>query len=207
LTPRPESETLIEAALDRIGDRSRRLSVLDLGTGSGCLILALLSEWPKAWGLGVDLNAEALAVAQINARDLGFADRASFLRGDWTAALAGRFDVIVVNPPYIRDDEIPRLEPEVSCHEPRLALSGGPDGLDAFRAVAPALPELLTSDGAAFLEVGAGQADSVINVLAESGLRISGVRSDLAGISRCLIAERENAGIGKKKVGKRVNPD
>src|SRR5262245_31681655 len=129
LTPRPDSETLVQAALSLIGDRDAPIQILDLGTGTGCLLLALLHELPSARGLGIDKSAAALTVAQRNASALGLADRARFAPGDWTAGLTESFDLILCNPPYIPSGEIAGLMPEVSQHEPGLALDGGPDGL------------------------------------------------------------------------------
>ena len=184
LTPRPDSETVVEAAL--AGGQGRRL--LDLGTGSGCLLLSLLSEWPGATGIGVDVSAGALIVARDNARLLGLEDRARFVAGDWGAGLSGCFDVIVVNPPYIAEGELDTLAPEVSAFEPRIALAGGGDGLDAYRSLAPQLPGLLSDDGRACLEVGQGQAPGVSAILESCTLRVLGVAKDLAGIERCVTA-------------------
>jgi len=131
LTPRPDSETLIEATLGRIADRNRPLRLLDLGTGSGCLALALLSELPNAQAVAVDRSPQALTIAARNAHALGLADRIVFRCGSWTAGLAGSFEIAVCNPPYIPTAEITRLEPEVRNYEPRLALDGGADGLAA----------------------------------------------------------------------------
>jgi release factor glutamine methyltransferase len=187
LIPRPDSESVIEAALAEIPDRAAPLRLLDLGTGTGCLLLALLSELPAATGIGIDIAAEAAATAQGNAVALGFADRAGFVVGSWGAALAGSFDVIVSNPPYIASAAIAALEPEVACHEPRAALDGGPDGLVAYRALAEALSRLLAADGLVFLELGEGQADAVAVLMSEVGLRRRALRHDLAGIGRCLV--------------------
>ena len=184
LAPRPDSETVVEAAL--AGGRGKR--VLDLGTGTGCLLLALLSEWPGASGLGVDISTTALAVARDNARELGLEDRARFVIGDWGAAVNGRFDVIVANPPYIADGDLHTLALEVSAFEPRIALAGGEDGLDAFRALGPDLPGLLSDDGRACLEVGQGQAPGVKTILESCAMRVLGVTRDLAGIERCVTA-------------------
>jgi release factor glutamine methyltransferase len=184
LTPRPDSECVVEAAL--AGGPGERL--LDLGTGSGCLLLSLLSEWPGATGLGVDVSVGALIVARENARSLGLGDRASFVAGDWGAAVDDRFDVIVANPPYIEEGELEALAPEVSAFEPRIALAGGGDGLDAYRSLAPQLPGLLSDEGRACLEVGQGQAVKVGAILEDGSLRVLGVARDLAGIERCVTA-------------------
>jgi release factor glutamine methyltransferase len=187
LIPRPDSESVIEAALAEIPDRAAPLRLLDLGTGTGCLLLALLSELPAATGIGVDIAAAAAATAQGNAAALGLANRAGFVVGSWGAALGGTFDVIVSNPPYIASAAIAALEPEVARHEPRAALDGGPDGLAAYRALAAALPRLLAADGLVFLELGAGQADAVAALMNEVGLHRRALRRDLAGIARCLV--------------------
>ncbi len=184
LDPRPDSETLVEAALRLLPEHDAPLRVLDLGTGTGCLLLALLSEWPAAMGLGVDRSTAALAVARDNAQRLGLADRALFCAGDWAAGISGRFDCLVANPPYIASHEIERLDPEVARHEPREALDGGPDGLDAYRKIAPQIANRLTPDGVALLEMGAGQSPAVCDILARRTLRISAIFRDLAGVER-----------------------
>ena len=187
LDPRPDSETVIEAAL-ALAPRDRALSVLDLGTGSGCLLLALLSELPLAHGLGIDRSAGAVETAAANAGRLGLAGRARFERADWQDGLAGRYDLIVANPPYIPDHEIAGLEPEVARFDPLGALAGGADGLAAYRRLAPMLPGLLTGHGTALFEVGAGQAPAVAALLETAGLQVAGTRADLSGIERCVIA-------------------
>ena len=187
LTPRPDTETLVQAALDLLPDRRAPLQLLDLGTGSGCLLLALLHELPAARGLGIDRSPEALAVAMRNAAALGLADRAQFALGDWAEGLSGSFDLIVSNPPYIPQDEIPGLMPEVSRHEPLMALDGGSDGLDSYRQMAPQIAARLAPGGWALLEVGLGQADSAAAILAAAGLEPAGVRADLGGRKRCVI--------------------
>ncbi len=187
LDPRPDSETLIAAALDRVGARDRPLRLLDLGTGTGCLLLSLLHEFPASWGLGVDISPAAARVAQANAAALGLGPRAVFLAGDWAAAICGRFDLIIANPPYIADGEIPALMPEVRLFDPRRALDGGPDGLDAYRQILAALPRLLTPQGFAVLELGAGQANAVSAEATAVGLRPIEIRRDLGGIERALL--------------------
>ena len=187
LDPRPDSESLIGAVLGHVGDRRAPRKVLDLGTGSGCLLLAVLSEMPNATGLGIDISAEAIAVAAANADTLGLRQRARFAVADWDRALAGRFDIIVCNPPYIPTGEIDLLAPEVSRHEPRRALDGGRDGLDAYRALAPSIVRRLAGGGLAAIEIGAGQRSMVEAIFAESGLATTECVADLAGISRCLV--------------------
>ena len=187
LDPRPESETLVEAVLDRIGDRNARLRLLDLGTGSGCLLLALLGHLTATRGLGVDLSPAAIACARTNAGRLGLAGRANFVVGDWGNALGERFDVIVANPPYIAATEIEDLAPEVSRFEPRLALDGGPDGLACYRALAPELKRLLAPGGLGALECGQGQAGAVDEILRKARLGNVQTVNDLGGTARCLV--------------------
>ncbi len=187
LIPRPETETLVEAALDRLSDSDAGISILDLGTGSGCLLLALLSELPAAWGVGVDISAAALATAAANAQSLGLAERSRFVLADWGSCLHYRFDLIVANPPYIGDGELAGLAPEVAAFEPRQALMGGPDGMDAYRALLPQLCGLLATDGAVFLEIGAGQGVPVATMIQHHGLQLIDVKRDLSKIERCLV--------------------
>lgn len=190
LIPRPETETLVEAALAALTERELTAPlILDLGTGTGCLLLALLSESPGARGVGIDRSAAAAEVARGNAEQLGLAGRAHFLVSDWASALSGRFDIVVSNPPYIASGEIDDLEPEVAQHEPQLALDGGDDGLTCYRVIAGELSRLLRPGGAVFLEVGAGQWESVATLLETAGLRVSKPIQDLAGISRCVAAQ------------------
>lgn len=190
LTPRPDSETLIEAVLSIVPDRSARLSVLDLGVGSGCLLLSLLHALPNATGVGVDRSERALAVARENAEALRLADRAEMRAGNWGAELADQYDIVVSNPPYILSDDIEGLAPEVSEHEPWLALDGGADGLDAYRTLAGELPFLVREGGWAALEVGQGQAPVVVRLVRAAGFRIERVAADLAGIDRVILARR-----------------
>jgi len=194
LDPRPDSETLVQAVLDTLPDRAARLAILDLGTGTGCLLLALLSELPNAWGLGVDIAPGAAATAAGNARNLGLADRAGFAVGDWTAALVGRFDAILINPPYIPDGAIAGLEPEVARWDPRRALAGGCDGLDAIRTVTSDLAKLLSDQGVIAMEVGAGQDDEAAAVAAASGLTVIARKRDLGGGVRCMLMRAAKAG-------------
>lgn len=194
LVPRPDSETLVAAVLQEIGEAvNGPLRILDLGTGSGCLLLALLSEMPGATGIGADCDPEAVVVARQNARRLGLQERAEFREGDWFGALeAGarspRFDVIISNPPYIETGEIARLAPEVASFEPRAALDGGADGLEAYRRIAASAYEYLAPDGRIFLELGAGQEKAVSKILEHHGLGVHGQYKDLAAVLRVISA-------------------
>jgi release factor glutamine methyltransferase len=186
LTPRPDSETLIEAVLAHSPNRQTPLTFLDLGTGSGCLLLSALSEYPNARGLGVDASEEALAVAQDNARRLGFADRCEWQSGDWCGGLKRRFDVVLCNPPYIPEPERKTLMPEVGEYEPETALFAGMDGLDAYRSLVPQLPTVMAENGYAVLECGAAQADAVAEIAIGTGMKVKEIRKDLAGINRAI---------------------
>ena len=190
LDPRPDSETVIEAALAGLDSYNHPYQILDLGTGTGCLLLALLSELPAATGVGVDIEPQAARVARQNAERLGFSERASFFAGDWVTALSGRFDLVLCNPPYVPTEVIDTLEPEVARFEPRCALDGGADGLDAYRALIPSLDRVLGDAGKLVIEVGAGQADAVTEMLARSGYREHARYADLARIERCISAIR-----------------
>lgn len=192
LDPRPDSEALIEAVLEAVPDRQAPLRLLDLGTGTGCLLLALLSELPHATGTGVDILWGATAVARRNAAAHGLGGRAFFVASDWAQAI-GRdaADVVVANPPYICSDEIDRLAPEVACHEPRKALDGGSDGLGAYRVLARELPRLLRRGGVVAIELGAGQRDPVARLMHAAGLAIQTVRCDLSGVPRVLLMTRQ----------------
>ena len=196
LVPRPESETLVEAVLDRAPRLPAHPRLLDLGTGTGCLLVALLSELPGAVGLGIDVNASAVSLARANAHRHGLGERASFAVADWGAALAARFDVVVSNPPYVATPELVSLAPEIARHEPRMALAGGTDGYECYRRLAPQIARLLASGGLAAIELGAGMADEVRSLFAASGLLQIGRRHDLSGIERCaLFARSTDVGI------------
>jgi release factor glutamine methyltransferase len=199
LDPRPDSETLIEAVLGRIDEPTTPRHILDLGTGCGCLLLALLSELPGARGLGVDISEAALGVARKNADSLGFGARTRFERRDWAAGLSGPWQVIISNPPYIKEREIEGLAPEVAHHDPKTALDAGPDGLDAYRALLPQAARLLDRGGTLALEVGKGQQDAVEALLVAAGLSPLGWVRDLGGIERCLVATQEKPWISAKK--------
>jgi release factor glutamine methyltransferase len=190
LIPRPESESVVEAALAQVADRAAPLLLLDLGTGSGCLLLALLSELPGATGRGVDLSAAALAVAHGNAERLGLADRTRFEQRSWGGGLTERFDLIVSNPPYVAAGDLAGTEPEVRAFEPEIALTAGSDGLAAYRALIPDCARLLAPGGHVVLEIGQGQGAAVAGILASHGLGVIERRADLAGIERCVVAQR-----------------
>jgi release factor glutamine methyltransferase len=187
LDPRPDSESLIEALLAHIPDRNAPLTVLDFGTGTGCLLLALLSELPQARGFGVDISPAACDVARKNAHALGFESRANFAIGDWGGEVSGSFDVIVANPPYIPSGEIASLEPEVARFEPKLALDGGDDGLDAYRSLAPDIGRLLADAGIAVVEIGMGQETEINGIFEAAGLQPLCRQRDLAGKIRALV--------------------
>jgi release factor glutamine methyltransferase len=191
LTPRPDTETILDVVLPRFPEDAR-FSVLDLGVGSGAVLLAILGERPGARGLGVDVSAEALAVARENAANLGLAGRAAFLRGDWTAGLDDEgFDLVVSNPPYIPSGDIAGLAPEVRDHEPRLALDGGPDGLDAYRLLVPEILRVLRPGGRFAVEIGIGQRMAVETLFRAVGaVEVTTVRD---------LADRERVVTGAKK--------
>ena len=193
LVPRPDSETVIEAALALLPDRRRPWRLLDLGLGSGCLLLTLLREYTQAHGVGLEASAEALAVAQENARALGVADRARLIAGDWRRSgwiepLGGPFDLVVSNPPYIASAAVPGLMPEVSSFEPRLALDGGADGFDAYHTIIAAGPALVTAAGFMVVEVGEGQAPEIAGIFAAAGFSPRPPWKDLGGIERVVAA-------------------
>lgn len=184
LVPRPDSEVLIASAIDHFAGTAGPARVLDLGTGPGTLLLAALDIWPKATGLGVDLSLEALGYATANARRLGFDGRADFRIGDWARGVDERFELVLCNPPYVRDDA--ELGAGVREYEPDEALFAGGDGLDAYRVLAPQLSRLIAPGGFAAIEIGFGQADAVAPMLARDGLSAS-VASDLAGHPRAVL--------------------
>ena len=192
LVPRPETEAIVAAtlaAIDARGPRTQPLRIADLGTGSGAILLALLTELPEAFGVGTDLDPAALALARGNARRNGLT-RAAYVACDMAAALRGPFDLIVCNPPYIASGDIATLPPEVRLFDPRGALDGGPDGLDCYRAIAAAAPALLAPDGALVVELGAGQAEPVAALFAAAGLAPAPPRADLNDVPRALVTRK-----------------
>jgi release factor glutamine methyltransferase len=194
LDPRADTETLVEAALAAFASRrGEALRVLDFGVGSGAILAALLGEWPNATGLGVDASPAAAAVAEANLAALGLMQRAQVRVGNWGEGLAGGYDVIVSNPPYIASGEIAGLDRAVREHDPRLALDGGPDGLDAYRALGGDIARLLAPAGRFWLEIGAGQGDAVAALLARAGLAVTERRRDLGGVERVIGGLRAEA--------------
>jgi release factor glutamine methyltransferase len=189
LVPRPDTETVVELALEMLqaGPAADRPRIADIGTGSGAILLALLSELPDAYGVGTDISAAALRTASANARDLGLAGRAAFIACDYLAALSGAFDLIVSNPPYIRSAEIVDLATEVRDHDPIRALDGGTDGLDAYRALVPQAARLLAPGGALVVEAGQGQSGDIEGLMTASGLTLERPpKADLAGAARAV---------------------
>lgn len=187
LVPRPDTETLVEAALRLFPEPARPLRLVDLGTGSGCILVALLHERANAYGIGLDRSQDALTTARENAEANGVGARAAFLRGSWLDAVSGPFDLIVSNPPYIAGSVIPTLDAEVRAHDPVTALDGGPDGLDAYRAILSGVarrPGLLAPEGALALEIGYDQADAVAELGRAAGFSGIAVARDLAGHPR-----------------------
>jgi release factor glutamine methyltransferase len=184
LTPRPDTEVIVDSVLAAF-EAHRHFTILDLGVGSGAILLAILSERPNAKGLGVDISTEALAVARENAANLGLAKQVALLRGDWTEGLGdATFDVVVANPPYIPSSHIETLDPEVRDHEPRLALDGGADGLDAYRLLAPEILRVLKPDGVFAVEIGWDQSAAVEALFRAAGAEDVRTRKDLADRDR-----------------------
>jgi release factor glutamine methyltransferase len=187
LVPRPETETLIEEILRQFPDRAASLKILDLGTGTGCILITLLHEYPNARGLGVDASAEALVWARQNAA--GLESRCELRLTDWGKIDESGFDIVVSNPPYLSSAELEQLQPEVA-REPREALAGGADGLDAYRSLAACTPHWLAPSGCAVFEIGAGQGEGVSAILRSGGLEIGRLTPDLSGIPRCIAAHK-----------------
>ena len=189
LCPRPESETLIEAAIEHFSKREERAErephrILDLGTGSGALLLAALDLWPEATGIGIDISDAALAIARENAETTGMIDRTTFRHGDWVAGISERFDLVLCNPPYIREDAM--LPSDVADFEPSLALFGGPDGLDPYRILSLRTADLLAPGGVALFEIGFDQGETAANLFRGAFLDVE-LRHDLSGNARCLV--------------------
>lgn len=190
LVPRPDTEALVEAVLACVTDRAAPLRIVDLGTGSGCILVALLRELPRAWGLGLDRAFGALAAARENASRNGVGERAAFVASDWAAAIRGPFDIVVSNPPYIPSPVIAELEPEVRVHDPVAALDGGADGFCAYRTILDVVPGLLRPGGLVALEAGIGQAEGIADLARAGGLDLVRFQNDLAGIPRAVVAAK-----------------
>ena len=192
LSPRPDTEILVEAAI-HLGQKNKLNRVLDLGTGSGCILLSVIAELPNAKGVGVDISDKALAVAQTNAEMLGLVSRVEFVRGSWFDDDLGwnnKFDLIVSNPPYIKSEDINKLEPEVKDYDPMLALDGGADGYRDYKKLAERIPSWLKDGGYVLLEVGINQAEDVAQIFQEKGLSLCEIAKDLSGINRCVILKK-----------------
>jgi release factor glutamine methyltransferase len=186
LVPRPDTETLVETALSLIPDRQAPMRLVDFGTGSGCILTALLHELPRAQGLGIDRSVGAIRTARRNAARNGVGDRALFVVSDWAEAVRGRFDLIVSNPPYIAAAIVPTLEPEVRDHDPVLALDGGPDGLEAYRILLGEAGRLLVPGGLMVLEIGYDQAEALKRLAQAQALDVLALNHDLSGSPRCI---------------------
>lgn len=191
LTPRPDSESLIEAVLKHLPDPTAPLKVLDLGVGTGCLLFSVLSEYEQARGLGIDISSKALSVAKDNAQVLGLADRCEFSLGNWMDGIEDRFDLILSNPPYIPLSDYGNLAPEVVDHEPGTALFAGEDGLDDYRLLAKQLPSRLKQDGIVVIELGIHQDEPVKKLMETAGLSVIDSAYDLGGIVRCHIIRKK----------------
>jgi release factor glutamine methyltransferase len=187
LDPRPDSETIIQAVLDQFQDKTQTYRILDLGTGTGCLLLTLLSEYPQATGVGVDISEAAVLVAKENAHHHHLENRVSFIVGNWGDAISATFDIIISNPPYIATHE--KLSKEVAAFDPFLALFAGDDGLKCYRALAMQIPNLITTSSKAFLELGAGQASDVIRIFSDG--YIYEFYRDIQNFERCVILSRK----------------
>jgi len=194
LVPRPDTETVVEAALDILRSNSpatKAPRIADIGTGSGAILLALLSELPDATGVGTDISGVALATAEINAHRLGLAGRTSFVQCDYAAGLSGPFDLVVSNPPYIRSADIAALDSDVRDHDPRLALDGGADGLTAYRTIIPQAVGLLAGHGFLIFEVGYDQSAPVSEIMRAAGFTVSDApRADLGGVHRAVMGQK-----------------
>ena len=191
LDPRPDTETVVDGALEVLAERQgQALSILDLGTGSGALLCALLDVFAQAQGLGVDISKEACAVARENLSRCELAPRGQVRQGSWEASLPGPFDLVVSNPPYIETAALARLDPEVRLHDPLLALDGGPDGLTAYRDICALLPALVAPGGFAIFEVGQGQAEAVAALMTSQGFADVRAKRDLAGVERAVMGQR-----------------
>jgi release factor glutamine methyltransferase len=188
LIPRPDSETIVQSVLDTITNHMDRISILDLGTGSGCLLLALLSELPKAIGVGIDISSTSCKIAKKNAKELGLNNRAKFYQGNWMEGIHDQFDIIVTNPPYVAEPDMEFLNREIRLFEPHLALSGGPDGVAAYRLIAKESITRLKTAGILVVEIGINQAQSIRDIFVQNGLKIIKTQRDFSNIDRCILA-------------------
>ena len=187
LDPRPDSEILIESILRAFPDKAANLKFIDFGTGTGCLLLSALNEFPNSNGVGVDISNECIKLAKENAILNGLGQRSLFIESDWGREVTDKFDVIIANPPYIQSDTIPTLDPEVKNFDPHLALNGGPDGLSCYRKLAPQFAAVLKERGLIFLEIGYNQSESVASIMEHSGLKCLQINQDLGKRDRCLV--------------------
>ena len=187
LDPRPDSEILMESILRTFTDKAANLKFIDFGTGTGCLLLSALNEFPNSSGVGVDISKECVKLAQENAALNGLSQRALFIESDWAREVTDKFDIIIANPPYIQSDTISTLDPEVKNFDPHIALNGGQDGLSCYRKLAPQFVEVLKKGGLVFLEIGYDQRESVSNIMEHSGLKCLHINQDLGNRDRCLV--------------------
>jgi release factor glutamine methyltransferase len=193
LIPRPDSETIVQSVLDTITNHMDHISILDLGTGSGCLLLALLSELPKAIGVGIDISSRSCKIAKKNAKELGLNNRAKFYQGNWMEGIHDQFDIIVTNPPYVAEPDMEFLDREIRLFEPHLALSGGPDGVAAYRLIAKESITRLKTAGILVVEIGINQAQSIRDIFVQNGLKIIKTQRDFSNIDRCILATVEHS--------------
>ena len=193
LDPRADSETLIEGLKRYLPNKGAHLKIIDLGTGTGCLLLAALKEFPNSYGVGVDISEECIKLAQKNATQNKLRNRTLFIQSDWGQKVHEKFDVILSNPPYIEEDEIQTLEPEVKNFDPQIALNGGKDGLACYRKLGVEFRSLLKKTGLVFLEIGHKQSDQVSNIMALNGLKCLSVEQDLGQRDRCLVLTNDHS--------------
>ncbi len=191
LDPRPDSEILIEAVLQYYPDKNASLNILDLGTGTGCLLLSLLSEYKNAKGMGTDIQPKAVEAAQKNASGLELESRATFINTSWAEGASGFFDIIISNPPYITDPEYKKLDPNVRNYDPRISLVGGEDGLQCYQELSKIVPSLLNPQGILVLEIGKGQKQEVQDIFKKESLELISTHQDLAGIDRALVLRKK----------------
>jgi release factor glutamine methyltransferase len=193
LDPRADSETLIEGLKRYMPNKGAHVNIIDLGTGTGCLLLAALKEFPNSYGVGIDISEECIKLAQENATQNKLSSRAVFLQSDWGQKVYEKFDIILSNPPYIEEDEIQTLEPEVKNFDPQIALNGGKDGLSCYRKLGDEFGSLLKKKGLVFLEIGHKQRDQVSDIMALNGLKCLSVEQDLGQRDRCLVLTNDHS--------------